>query len=74
MTDYQKLEVIYNEIDTLIAKRSVAESPDFESWHSKAERFLVNRSTMVFTSTRRRIFPIRCLYQWYMSPVRTIFA
>lgn len=43
MTDYQKLEVIYNEIDTLIAKRSVAESPDFESWHSKAERFLVNR-------------------------------
>lgn len=43
MTDYKKLEAIYNEIDPLIAKRAVAESPEFESWHSKAERFLVNR-------------------------------
>lgn len=42
MTDYQKLEAIYNEIDTLIAKRVMAESPEFESWHSRAERFLVN--------------------------------
>lgn len=31
MTDYQKLEAIYNEIDTLIAKRVMAESPEFES-------------------------------------------
>lgn len=43
MTDYQKLEAIYNEIDTLIANNVMAESPEFESWHSKAERFLVNR-------------------------------
>lgn len=43
MTDYQKLEAIYNEIDTLIAKNVMAESPEFESWHSRAERFLVNR-------------------------------
>lgn len=43
MTDYQKLEAIYNEIDTLIASNVMAESPEFESWHSKAERFLVNR-------------------------------
>ncbi len=42
MTDYQKLEAIYNEIDTLIAKRVMAESPEFESWHSRAERFLIN--------------------------------
>jgi len=42
MTDYQKLEAIYNEIDTLIEKRVMAESPEFESWHSRAERFLVN--------------------------------
>lgn len=42
MTDYQKLEAIYNAIDTLIAKRVMAESPEFESWHSRAERFLVN--------------------------------
>lgn len=28
MTDYQKLEAIYNEIDTLIAKRVMAESPE----------------------------------------------
>lgn len=42
MTDYQKLEAIYNEIDRLIAKRVMAESPEFESWHSRAERFLVN--------------------------------
>ena len=42
MTDYQKLEAFYNEIDTLIAKRVMAESPEFESWHSRAERFLVN--------------------------------
>ena len=42
MTDYQKLEAIYNEIDTLIAKRVMAESPEFGSWHSRAERFLVN--------------------------------
>lgn len=34
--------VIYNEIDTLIEKRVMAESPEFESWHSRAERFLVN--------------------------------
>ena len=34
MTDYQKLEAIYNEIDTLIEKRVMAESPEFESWHS----------------------------------------
>ena len=43
MTDYQKLEAIYNEIDTLIANNVMAESPEFESWHSRAERFLVNR-------------------------------
>ena len=42
MTDYQKLEAIYNEIDTLIAKRVMAESPEFESWHSRTERFLIN--------------------------------
>ena len=42
MTDYQKLEAIYNEIDTLIANNVMAEF-EFESWHSRAERFLVNR-------------------------------
>ena len=31
MTDYQKLEAIYNEIDTLIANNVMAESPEFES-------------------------------------------
>lgn len=28
MTDYQKLEAIYNEIDTLIANNVMAESPE----------------------------------------------
>lgn len=41
MTDYQKLEAIYNEIDTLIANNVMAESPEFESWHSRTERFLI---------------------------------
>lgn len=42
MTDYQKLESIYAEIDTLIEKKVMSTSPEFKSWRSKAERFLIN--------------------------------
>ena len=77
MTDYQKLEAIYNEIDTLIANNVMAESPEFESWHSRAERFLVNRfgrnsyevgffQYVVFTNyvcARCRLYPYKYLLQ-----------
>ena len=74
MTDYQKLEAIYNEIDTLIANNVMAESPEFESWHSRAERFLVNRfgrnsyevtdfSNTLFSPTMCRLYPYKYLLQ-----------
>lgn len=70
MTDYQKLEAIYNEIDTLIANNVMAESPEFESWHSRAERFLVNRFGR--NSYEVTDFPIRCFHQLCMCPVQII--
>lgn len=40
MTDYEKLEEIYNEIDVLIAEWVTDSTPSFLTWQSKLKRFL----------------------------------
>ena len=40
MNDYEKLEIIYKEIDRLIETNSTANTPEFQDWKLKAERFL----------------------------------
>ena len=40
MNDYEKLEIIYKEIDELIETSSTANTPEFQDWKLKAERFL----------------------------------
>lgn len=43
MTDYEKLKGIIDEIDDLIGKSVTAANPDFKTWKTKAERFLVQK-------------------------------
>lgn len=41
MTEYEKLKVIIDEIDNLINHHVRASAPAFETWYTKAERFLI---------------------------------
>ena len=43
MTEYQKLKSIIDEIDVLIEKRVTSDSPEFEAWKTKAQRFLIKQ-------------------------------
>ena len=40
MTDYEKLKKIIEEIDALINCSVRSSDPEFQAWHTKAERFL----------------------------------
>lgn len=37
-----KLKTIIDEIDVLISKEVTASDPEFKTWKSKTERFLIN--------------------------------
>lgn len=41
MTDYEKFQSLYKEIDTLAAKLVTSSSPDFITWKTKTDRFLL---------------------------------
>lgn len=43
MSDYEKLKVICEEIDDLLSKRVTSDSPQFQAWHLKTERFLIRK-------------------------------
>ncbi len=40
MTDYEKLENLYNEIDVLIAMQVTTDDEEFKTWELKSQRFL----------------------------------
>lgn len=40
MREYEKFKEIYNEIDVLMEQKVRKSTPQFQAWHSKAERFL----------------------------------
>lgn len=59
MTDYEKLNGIIDEIDDLIGKSVTAANPDFKTWKTKAERFLVQKygqNSFEHTNFRNIIF------------------
>lgn len=41
MREYEKFKEIYNEIDVLMEQKVKRSAPQFQAWHSKAERFLI---------------------------------
>lgn len=43
MTDYEKLKEIIDGIDELLGHPVLPNAPAFEKWHTKAERFLLNK-------------------------------
>lgn len=43
MTDYEKLKEILDEIDNLLCHHVLPTAPAFDGWHTKAERFLLNK-------------------------------
>lgn len=44
MTDYEKLRVIYNQIDILLSHEGITSADgDFKAWRTKAERFLMRK-------------------------------
>lgn len=43
MSDYEKLKSIIDEIDVLIGKSVTKFTPEFQAWHTKAERFLAKK-------------------------------
>ena len=43
MTDYEKLKEIVDEIDNLLGHHVLPTAPAFDGWHTKAERFLLNK-------------------------------
>lgn len=43
MTDYEKLKEIIVEIDNLLGHHVLPTAPAFDAWHTKAERFLLNK-------------------------------
>lgn len=43
MTEYEKLKAIIDEIDNLISHRVRSSAPAFETWYTKAERFLIKK-------------------------------
>jgi len=43
MSDYEKLRKLCDEIDELIAKQVTTSSPDFITWHTKLDRFLLEK-------------------------------
>ena len=62
MTDYEKLKGIIDEIDSLVAKSVVTQSPEFQAWKTKTERFLIykfgNGSYEHNLFTKTHFFPI----------------
>jgi hypothetical protein len=42
MQDYEKFKQIYAEIDELIKKQVTSEDAEFITWHTRAERFIIN--------------------------------
>lgn len=43
MSDYEKLRKLCDEIDELIANQVTTSSPDFITWHTKLDRFLLEK-------------------------------
>ena len=43
MTEYEKLKTIIDEIDDLINHQVRSSTPEFKTWHTKAERFLIKK-------------------------------
>lgn len=43
MKEYERFKNLYDQIDILIAKRVTSDDPEFETWRTKTERFLIQR-------------------------------
>lgn len=65
-TDYQKLKEIIDEIDVLIGKSITKTSPEFQAWHTKAERFL-SKKYGVDSIELNRFSDSKFSSQWYFD-------
>lgn len=71
MSDYDELYKLYDEIDVLINKQVTTSSPDFITWHTKLDQFLLEKYGE--SSKAYKKFAERSFKPIVISPVMTAF-